>query len=76
MKKFVVASLLFSLAPVLQAEDKVDFAKSIKPIFEKACLDCHGAEKDKGDLRLHTKDGAFHAIVPGSHRMMVKLPCG
>ena len=65
MKKFAIATLLFSLTPVLHAEDKVDFAKSIKPIFEKACLDCHGAEKDKGDLRLHTKEGAFHAIVPG-----------
>ncbi len=30
------------------------FEKDILPIFEKACVDCHGAEKKKGGLRLHT----------------------
>lgn len=49
-----------------RADDKVDFSKSIKPILEKTCLECHGATKDKGDLRLHTKEAALaHAVVPG-----------
>ena len=36
------------------ASDKtgVTYAADIKPIFEKSCLKCHGAEKQKGKLRL------------------------
>ncbi|MFO1492616.1 MAG: c-type cytochrome domain-containing protein [Kiritimatiellia bacterium] len=29
----------------------------IAPILEKNCTGCHGAEKCKGDLRLHTVEG-------------------
>ncbi|WDE97902.1 DUF1592 domain-containing protein [Lentisphaera profundi] len=32
----------------------IDFTTQIKPILEKNCIACHGIEKDKGDLRLHT----------------------
>src|SRR5436190_14049444 len=52
------------------ADDKVDFAKSIQPILEKRCIECHGAKKQKGDLRLDSKDAALKggkdakAIVP------------
>jgi len=50
---FVVATL--------RAEDKVDFEKTILPIFEGKCMDCHRAEyktpegrtkKPKGELRM------------------------
>ncbi|HEV8541042.1 MAG TPA: c-type cytochrome domain-containing protein [Verrucomicrobiae bacterium] len=59
-------------APVLatRADDKVDFAKSIQPILEKRCIECHGPKKQKGDLRLDSKDAALKggkdakAIVP------------
>lgn len=54
----------------LQAADKVDttklppasdkkdltFDKDIKPILEKSCLKCHGAEKPKADYRVDSKD--------------------
>src|SRR5829696_4942435 len=33
---------------------KIDFAKQIKPIFAENCYKCHGAEKQKGKLRLDT----------------------
>ncbi|MHC4995564.1 MAG: DUF2231 domain-containing protein, partial [Planctomycetota bacterium] len=36
----------------------VDFVTQVAPIFEATCISCHGPEKDKGDLRLHTKDDA------------------
>jgi len=58
-----------TLAP--RADDKVDFAKSIQPLFEKHCLECHGPKKDKGGLRLDSKEAALKggddakAIVPG-----------
>ncbi|HYF36429.1 MAG TPA: SUMF1/EgtB/PvdO family nonheme iron enzyme [Prosthecobacter sp.] len=42
-----------------QAMAKVDFNTQVKPILEAACTHCHGAEKDKGDFRLHTKEDAM-----------------
>lgn len=41
------------------AENKVDFVKDIQPILQKSCVECHGAEKAKGKLRLDTKEGAL-----------------
>ncbi|MCR9247265.1 MAG: YHS domain-containing protein [bacterium] len=41
------------------AGQKVDFAKQIAPIFVARCIECHGAEKDKGDLRLDSRAVAF-----------------
>ncbi len=37
----------------------VDFARDIKPIFADNCVKCHGAEKQKGGLRLDNKASAF-----------------
>ena len=37
----------------------VDFAKDIQPIFEANCVKCHGAEKQKGGLRLDNKEAAL-----------------
>lgn len=48
--------LLAALALPAAAADKVDFTTQVKPILEAACTHCHGAEKDKGDFRLHTKE--------------------
>ena len=39
------------------ASAEVDFRQQIQPIFENACIRCHGADKAKGDLRLDTKAG-------------------
>lgn len=43
------------------AADKkgVTFAADVKPIFEKACVKCHGAEKPKARLRLDTLEGTL-----------------
>lgn len=43
----------------------VTFDKDIKPIFEKSCVDCHGAEKPKGKLRLDTLAGTLKGSVDG-----------
>ena len=43
----------------------------VRPIFAKACIKCHGSEKQKGDLALHNPDAiraginGKPAIVPG-----------
>jgi mono/diheme cytochrome c family protein len=42
---------LTKLPPAASQKD-VTFAKDIKPLFEKTCFKCHGAEKQKGKLRV------------------------
>lgn len=41
------------------ASGAVDFAKDIVPIFQQRCIECHGAEKVKGKLRMDTKADIF-----------------
>ena len=54
------------------AQDRVDFEKVVRPIFAKACYECHGEKKPKGKLRLDSRELAMKggttakAIVPGS----------
>ncbi|AGA27635.1 DUF1553 domain-containing protein [Singulisphaera acidiphila] len=50
----------------------VDFVRDIQPIFQQACLKCHGPEKQKGGFRLDVKAAALKggdsdtpSIVPG-----------
>src|SRR5437016_12337236 len=49
-----------------------DFSRDVRPLLEQHCFKCHGPQKQKGGLRLDTKEGAFKtgesgekAIVPG-----------
>ncbi len=50
----------------------VDFEREIRPLLADRCVECHGAKKQKGDLRLDAKPFAFKgghdgaAIVVGS----------
>ncbi len=39
-----------------------DFASEIQPIFAQRCLECHGTDKQKGDLRFDQRDSALQAI--------------
>ena len=43
----------------------VDFVREVRPIFEKHCYECHGAEKQKNDFRLDIKSVALKHIKPG-----------
>lgn len=36
---------------------KVDFVRSIRPIFESRCFECHGPTRQRGGLRLDTSNG-------------------
>jgi hypothetical protein len=72
-----IASLLLGASACLQAAtDPVPvgldfFEKRIRPLFAENCVECHGVDKQKGDLRLDsrpgwTKGGASGtALVPG-----------
>ena len=49
--------LLALVCSVGVASADVDFRQQIQPIFEHACIRCHGADSAKGGLRLDTKEG-------------------
>jgi hypothetical protein len=55
-------SLIALIAPSALA---VDFVREVRPIFEKHCYECHGAEKQKNDYRLDIKAVALKNIVAG-----------
>src|SRR2546423_5938083 len=61
MKTFspIAAGLLLAMNWHATAETKVDFSKDIQPILQQTCVKCHGPEKQKGKLRLDSKDAAF-----------------
>ena len=74
MKALLLSSLLAGLlsAPaILRADDTPLFDGQIRPLLQKRCVECHGAKKQKGELRLDAKLFAFKgghdgpAIVPG-----------
>ena len=54
-----------------RASAGVDFERDVKPVFAKHCAGCHGADKQKGGLRLDRKADALKggdggaALVPG-----------
>ena len=43
------------------ARDAGEFESKVKPFFEKNCIACHGPEKSKGKITLHTLDGDLAA---------------
>jgi uncharacterized membrane protein len=62
---------LFAGAGVLNAqetqlaENAIDFANDIKPIFEASCIRCHGPEQQDGDFRIDEKDTVMNYIDEG-----------
>jgi mono/diheme cytochrome c family protein len=61
-----------SKLPPAATKTGLTFDKDIKPIFEKSCVKCHGAEKQKGKLRLDSLEASLkggengESIVKGS----------
>lgn len=47
--------LVFAAAPIWAApEETVSYDDFVRPFFESHCIECHGPDKDRGDLRLDT----------------------
>jgi hypothetical protein len=46
------------LPPALDRQG-ITYAADIKPILDKSCVKCHGAEKPKGKLRLDSLEGTM-----------------
>ncbi|MEZ5300610.1 MAG: DUF1553 domain-containing protein [Verrucomicrobiales bacterium] len=59
-------------APGTSPAAPVDFAKDVAPVLESNCIRCHGSGKEKGGLRLHTREAMlkggesdYATLVPG-----------
>lgn len=54
--------------PIAASMDEQDrfYVEKIKPLFETKCLECHGAEKQKGGYRLDQKEAALKGGESGS----------
>lgn len=51
--------LVATVSVPVAGKASVDFAKDIKPLFEKKCLSCHGPEKQKSGYRLDVREVAL-----------------
>ena len=67
----LVSAAVADLPP--PAARPVDFARDIRPILRRACLKCHGPEKQRGGLRLDVRSAALKggdseapSILPGN----------
>jgi len=60
----LIASVLGTAYSGLAAEP-IDFKRDVQPIFAKACLSCHGAERQKSDFRLDRKSDALAGGILG-----------
>jgi uncharacterized membrane protein len=54
-----------SKLPPVAAKKDVTFEKDIKPVFEKSCFKCHGAEKQKAKLRVDTREATLKGSENG-----------
>jgi mono/diheme cytochrome c family protein len=54
-----------SKLPPPSSLQNVTYAAQIKPIFEKACFECHGPKKPKGKLRLDSLQGVLKGSEDG-----------
>ena len=70
MTKWIVSLVVVVIGrPVLTAADErpaspqqaVDFARDVFPILQRSCVECHGAKKQAGDLRLDRRRDAFQS---------------
>jgi mono/diheme cytochrome c family protein len=59
------AGVIFSHLAVMGSAAEVDYGRDVRAIFKERCWACHGALKQKGDLRLDTVAGMTQGGVSG-----------
>jgi len=75
-KRFIfLASFIFSASVSFCATDPAKakvYDDVIAPVLAAKCYDCHGANKDKGKLRLHTKEALLRGGRGAKDKIIVK----
>ncbi len=76
----VVAAPAPTNLPPAAVTETIDFDRDIRPIFEAACLRCHGPEKPRSHFRLDNRASALQGgnanpndLVPGNSRKSLLL---
>ena len=57
----ILTCLATLLSPAARAD--VDFARDVKPLFERHCYECHGAKQQKNGFRLDRRSRAMAGVV-------------
>ena len=65
-----VIMVVCSVAVAVAQEKPVDFVRDVRPILQGKCWECHGADKQKGALRLDSRDGLLKAGESGGAAVM------
>jgi len=68
--KWDISKLDVSKLPPASDKKGVTYVKDIRPILEASCFRCHGEEKQKGDLRLDSRE----AVLKGGEDGKVAVP--
>ena len=53
--RIILPVFYFTGLPAVRAQEPDFFEKRIRPVLHEHCTDCHGAEKQKGELRLDSR---------------------
>ena len=68
-KPFAALGIVFGLATTAAAQQPPSFAKQVRPLLARYCLECHNAKESKGDLNLET----FAALMKGGNMKIREL---
>ena len=71
----LILYILLLVLPTQKAlsNDKVDYFKDILPIFEQNCLQCHGPDKQKSDLRVDLRNSLIESSLASDKKKAEKL---
>jgi mono/diheme cytochrome c family protein len=70
MRRCLTFGMMLVLPCSLFAADAVTYAKNVQPVLADRCYSCHGAEKQKGGLRLDSIEG----IIKGGKKGPILTP--
>lgn len=59
------AAITVGVIPPPVDKHDVTFSTDIKPIFDAACIKCHGVDKQKAELRLDSREGVLKGSEDG-----------
>lgn len=74
MKKITIQTVFsgwmaIGLVTTTQGQEKIDFARQVKPILESTCLSCHNPDNIKGELLLDTR---VNALIGGEYGPVIE----